>query len=316
MRADVIIITFNSAGRIARCLQALLPQLAGGHTLTVVDNASHDDSADVVKRLAPSARVIRNVDNPGFGRAVNRGAQGGRGDVLVLLNDDVVPAPGFLQALLAPLLADPLCGMVAGLLTFPGTDIVETFGVTVDIGLSAWPRGYGAPLTSMYGQLTVPSGGAAAYRRVAWESAGGFDPHLFAYWEDVDLGLRLLAAGWTTAAAPDARGEHESGASFAGASAFQRRLAAYGRGFVLGRFGARGASGWLRAACVDGVQIASSLVTSRDGAVISERRRGWRDGRASRHALPAAALDDEWTLRRTARRLVSLARTRISVDAG
>jgi len=71
----------------------------------------------------------------------------------------------------------------------------------------------------------MPSGGLAAYRRSAFERAHGFDERLFAYGEDVDLGLRILLAGGSAAAAPLARGVHAGGASIGVDSPRQRELA-------------------------------------------------------------------------------------------
>ena len=70
----------------------------------MVDNASTDNTVDVVARIAPGAAVIRNAANDGFAAAANRGARAATGELLVFLNPDATPGPGFARAIRRPLL--------------------------------------------------------------------------------------------------------------------------------------------------------------------------------------------------------------------
>jgi len=85
--------------------------------------------------------------------------------------------------------------------------------------------------------LAGPAGAAAAYRREAWRELGGLDEAIFAYSEDLDLALRLRAAGWTASVAPDAMGIHLGSATHGHRTAWQRRHAGYARGYLLRRYG-------------------------------------------------------------------------------
>jgi GT2 family glycosyltransferase len=109
----------------------------------------------------------------------------------------------------------------------------------------------------------MPSGGAAAYRRSAFDAAGGFDAGLFAYGEDVDLGLRLRSLGWEAAEAVDARAVHLGGATTGVDSPLQRELAGFARGFLLRRYGILGSRAAPRALTLEALVVGWGLARSR-----------------------------------------------------
>jgi N-acetylglucosaminyl-diphospho-decaprenol L-rhamnosyltransferase len=288
--ADVVIPTWRARELLARCLSALRADPSPKRVI-VVDNASGDGSAELVRSEFPEVTLVALSENFGFGRAVNAGVQVGQGKAIVLVNNDVLVAPGFVNAIVAPLAA-PGVGMVAGLTTIPETDLIDAFGIELDRGLAAYNRGRRAPIGAPAGRLAMPSGGAAAYRREAWEAAGGFDEALFAYGEDVDLGLRLRALGWEAAEAPAARGVHLGGASAGVDSPFQRELAGFARGFLLRRYGVLRSRAALRALAVEILVVGWGLARHRTLVPLRARARGWQAaGRDSHRPLPASAVD-------------------------
>jgi GT2 family glycosyltransferase len=235
--------------------------------------------------------LVELPDNLGFGRAVNAGVRAGEGDAIVLVNNDVLVAPGFVDAIVAPL-ASPRVGMVAGLTTIPETNLVDAFGIELDRALASYNRARRAPVGTRAGRLAMPSGGAAAYRREAWETAGGFDEALFAYGEDVDLGLRLRSLGWEAAEAPAARGVHLGGASAGVDSPFQRELAGFARGFLLRRYGILRSRVAPRALLLEALVVGFGLVRHRTLVPVRARRDGWRAARRDgRRPLPPGTVD-------------------------
>ena len=241
-------------------------------------------------------------DNVGFGRAINTGVRAGTGEAIVLVNDDAIVAPGFVDAIVAPF-SDPAVGMVAGLMTIPETDLVDGFGIELDRALAAYNRARRAPVGTPAGRLAMPSGGAAAYRRDAWESAGGFDEALFVYGEDVDLGLRLRALGWEAAEAPSARGVHLGGATMGVDSPFQREHAGIARGFLLRRYGILRSRLAPRAILIDALVVGWGLVRHRTLLPLRARWRGWRAAGKCSHPLPRDAVDPAIGLVESLRRL-------------
>lgn len=275
--ATVVIPTLDARELLRDALESLERQTAEAEVV-VVDNASTDGTAEMVAERFPRVRLIRNQANLGFGRAVNQGAADAVGDVLVLVNNDVVLEPDFVERICEPF-ADERVGMVAGVLLQgddPGS--IDSAGIEIDPTLQSFDYLWNEPVAALESAADPlgPCGGAAAYRLAAFREAGGFDEAFFAYWEDVDLGLRLRLAGWRCVLAPRARALHRHGATTGAASPLARRLEAFGRAYVLGKY--RVPLG-LRVALLDWPALLVHAVARRELDPIRERRRGLRLGR-------------------------------------
>ncbi len=290
MTVDVIVVTWRSGERVLGCLERLSAQRLDHRTI-VVDNASRDGTVAGVRERFPEVQVLELPANRGFGAGVNAGAAAGSGEALVLVNDDVEVREGFLEALVAPLREDPRCGMVAAMTTLPEGEAVDAFGIELDVTLAAYNRLRHELPGARPGILAMPSGGAAAYRRSAFEQVGGFDERLFAYGEDLDLGLRLRLRGWTAAEAPRARGTHVGGASVGVDSPRQRELAGFARGFVLARYGVLRSRAAPRAAAFEALVVGWGLARHRTLIPLRARVRGYRAARGERIAAPRSAID-------------------------
>jgi N-acetylglucosaminyl-diphospho-decaprenol L-rhamnosyltransferase len=300
---DVVIPTWRGRDLLESCLEHVRAQNVRAQTI-VVDNASGDGTVEMVAERFPDVRLIELPANLGFGAAVNRGVRAGEGEAVVLVNNDVELEPGALEALVAPL-ADERVGMVAGLTTMPGTGLVDTFGIQLDATLAAYGRQRGRPVGEAGGRLAGPMGGLAAYRRTAFEQAGGFDERLFAYGEDVDLALRLRAAGWLTTEAPAAHGVHLGGATTGVGSAFQRELAGFSRGYLLRRYGVLRSRAAVRALVFEALVVGWGIARHRTLVPLRTRVRGWRAGAGERRPIPADAVDPEVGWREALRRLLN-----------
>ena len=301
MTTDVVVVTWHSRERVLSCLDRLEAQ-EPPHQTWVVDNASTDGTVELIRTRYAEVRVLELQRNVGFGAAVNAGAAKGSGEAIVLVNDDVELEPGALAALLARL-ADPDVGMVAGLTTISGSGLVDGLGIEADVTLAAYNRLRKRFPSQPSGVLLGPSGGLAAYRRLAFEQAGGFDERLFAYGEDVDLALRLRALGWGAAEAPDARGVHLGGASVGLDSPRQRWLAGFARAFLMRRYGVLRSRHAPRALAVEALVLAAGLVRGRTLAHFRGRIAGWRAARGVRLRVPTGAIEPGISLREALRRL-------------
>ena len=228
--ATVIVPTVSPA-RAGRVLDSLAG--AGGRFETiVVDNGTADSE---LERLAGAAgaELLRLDSNRGYSRAVNLAAARAEGEAVVLLNDDCVVDRGFVEAITAPL--DPGAGVVAAAgVMRAGWDegLIDTAGIEIDRTLLAFDYLNGEPVELLDAPVADP-----AIARDVFLEAGGFDENLFAYWEDVDLALRLRRAGGRCRLARDARGTHEHSATLGSGSARKNYLMGYGRGYVLRKWG-------------------------------------------------------------------------------
>jgi GT2 family glycosyltransferase len=200
-RLSVVIVTHDSSGAVAGSLPAVCAQLRPGDELVVVDNASSDDTVEVVRALAPQAVVVRNPQNLGFAAGANAGAAAATGDLLVFLNPDATPAPGFAEAIRSPR-GDWAAWM--GLVR-AGDEINSSGGVIHFTGI-AW-AGQASPTGPR--QVAFASGACLALPRATWERSGGFAASYFMYQEDVELSLRLRLAGGRLGVEPAAVVDHD-----------------------------------------------------------------------------------------------------------
>ncbi len=309
MKVWVVVPTLNARELLLECLASLEQQtLRPG--VVVVDNASIDGTAEAVAARHPEVRVVRNERNLGFGAAINRAALELDGDALVLVNNDTVCEPEFVERITEPL-ARADVGMVAGvLLQAASPELVDSAGIALDTTLQSWDHLWNRPVAELVdaGDPVGPCGGAAAYRLPAFQDLGGFDEALFAYWEDVDLALRLRAAGWRCVLARDARALHRHGQTVGAGSPTARRLEAFGRGYVLAKY--RVAAGRplkaLEIAALDWPALLVHLLARREVGPARERLRARALGRNTplqRAPLELASLGFGTAFRRRAGQL-------------
>jgi N-acetylglucosaminyl-diphospho-decaprenol L-rhamnosyltransferase len=239
--ADVAVIVPTYQGR--HHLEELLPSLQEQtlpHEVVVVDNASTDGTRELLRRRWPNVHVISFSENLGFGKAANAGVAAATSATVVLLNNDTVCTPTFLERLVEAL--DPRQGVVMAapvLVRLGNEGRIDTAGIVVDQSLHGFNHLYGEPVevleTGAFDPL-APCGGAAAFDRAAFLDVGGFDPAFFAYLEDVDLGLRCVGRGWRCRLAPTAIAIHAHSGTLGEGSSAKNRLTGWGRGYIVGKY--------------------------------------------------------------------------------
>lgn len=199
----VVVVTYNSE----RCVPALAAGLGTLPHVIVVDNASHDDTVAHVNRALPQARVLRNTENQGFGRANNRGLAEVRTPYALLLNPDCEITAEQIGELLAEAARWPEAAML-------GPQLLESNGqpgLNYRWATGTWSsRGPGAEATTCVGFLV---GAAWLMNLRHFEGIGHFDPRFFLYYEDDDLCLRLFRSGKPMLLVPGVRVLHRSRSS-------------------------------------------------------------------------------------------------------
>jgi N-acetylglucosaminyl-diphospho-decaprenol L-rhamnosyltransferase len=208
---SVLIVAWNSREELTRTLPALLPELAEGDELIVVDNDSDDGTADAVPGLAPRARVIRTGSNLGFAGGCNAGAAEASGDLLVILNPDAAPLPGFGQAIRRPWLQGRGWSAWQALVADTGGTRINSAGNPLHFTALSWAGGHGRPLAEApeAGRVASLSGACLAIPSRTWREVGGFPERFFLYHEDVDLSQRLRLRGGILGIEPAAVVEHD-----------------------------------------------------------------------------------------------------------
>lgn len=208
---SVLIVAWSSSNELRRTLPPLLAELGEGDELIVVDNDSPDDSAAVVAELAPRARVVTMGRNRGFAGGANVGASAATGDLLVILNPDAMPLPGWGEAIRRPWLEGRGWSAWQGLVADGDGQTINSAGNPVHFTGIVWAGRHGEPIAAApgAGEVTALSGACLAVPTEVWRRVGGFAERFFMYHEDVDLSLRLRLAGETVGIEPTAVVAHD-----------------------------------------------------------------------------------------------------------
>ncbi len=233
----IIIVTYNSADEIAPCLDSLV-----GHTgpfpttITVVDNASSDGTAALVRARWPSVQVIVSPGNVGFSRANNLGIRATTSDYVLLMNPDTVAPPGAIQTLVRGLAAHPDAA-VAGARLLSERGVPE---LSWGDAIGPWNELKRKVLSTLYHrkvrrivrridrlsrqarEVAWVSGACLVIRRPDLEAVGLLDERYFMYTEDVDLCLAVAKRGRTVLYVAAAEVLHHRGRSAARNPATER----------------------------------------------------------------------------------------------
>jgi GT2 family glycosyltransferase len=200
-RTSVVIPNWNGLAWLPECLRALGAQELAPDEVIVVDNGSSDASLAYLRAEHPSVEVLELATNTGFAHAVNRGLSAAQGELVALINTDVVLDPDWLRRLVGALdehpgAASAACKMLdldSPQVVYDAGDVLRRDGVCEQRGRFGPDDGRWDEAGDVFGACA----GAALYRREVVLALGGLDERYFAYLEDVDLALRLRLAGWT-----------------------------------------------------------------------------------------------------------------------
>ena len=226
-RLSVIVVSYNVAPLLARCLDSVLSQTTDEDEVVVVDNASSDGSADMVRRDYPRVRLLASPENLGFGAGCNRGLAASDGRYVLLLNPDAELAPGSVEGLVVFLDTHPRAAVAGGRLRYgDGTFQHASFRFPTlwQIALDFFPLNWRLTESALNGryprewderafEIDHPLGALMCVRRAAIEQVGMFDERFFMYAEEVDWCLRFKRAGWEVWHCPDAMATHHAGQS-------------------------------------------------------------------------------------------------------
>ena len=239
---SIIIVNWNTRELLAECLESVVrgqESGAGGleseglipdprsliPEVLVVDNASTDGSAAMVRERFPWVRLIENRENVGFARANNRAIRESTGRYVLLLNPDTVVRPDALSALVCFMAAHPEAGAAGARLINPdgslqvsaqpfptlGRELWRLLHMDAFHPFSAYPRTRWRSSESV--AVDVVQGACLMVRRTALAQIGLLDPDYFMYSEEVDLCKRIRKAGWRIFWVPQATVIHWGGQS-------------------------------------------------------------------------------------------------------
>jgi len=219
---SVTVVTHNSGPFIGRCLDAVFRQEYEALEVIVVDNASEDESLELLEGHEGRIRLIKNDRNTGFAAGQNQAIAASRGQWILTLNPDVLLQPGFVARLVEAGGLDARIGSVCGKLlrmrrdlTMPRSARIDSAGIYFTRGMRHFDRGWNEPDDGRFNQTEYVFGACAAaalYRREMIDDVslddGFFDPDFFTYREDADVAWRAQLLGWHCVYAPQAVARH------------------------------------------------------------------------------------------------------------
>lgn len=203
---SVLIVAYDSRDDLTKTLPALLGELGADDELIVVDNKPGDGCAELVRELAPEGRIVAPGGNSGFAGGCNAGAAAAGGDLLVILNPDAAPQPGFGETIRRPWVEQRGWDAWQALVTDGGGECINSAGNPIHFTGIVWAGGHGRPVSEApaAGEVAAASGACLAIPLASWRRIGGFPTEFFMYHEDVDISVRLRAAGGAVGIEPAA----------------------------------------------------------------------------------------------------------------
>jgi len=229
-KLSVLVVSWNGRRHLEACLPAILEQRVPGVSVEVLvlDNGSTDGTSELLRRSFAGVTRVESTANVGFAAGNNRLAERATGDALVLVNNDTRAEPGWLAALVdaARSAPDDVAAVAGQIVDWPAERLDFGRGIVTFDG-HALALDQGRPIdrarTPAAGEeLLFGCGGNLLVRADSFRAAGGFDERFFAYFEDVDLGWRLWAAGERVVACPQAVVRHRLSATSARLEPFRR----------------------------------------------------------------------------------------------
>ncbi len=218
MNISVVIPNYNGENileaNLSRVIEVLKKYTNGKKEIVIVDDASVDKSWEILQEIQKeystndlSISVYRNQYNKGFATTVNTGVGYAKGDIVLLLNTDIIPEDGFIEPLITHFKDEKV--FAVGCMD----KSIENERVTLrGRGLGKWHKGL---FTHKKGDVTKTntlwvSGGSGAFRRDVWNTLGGLDSiYNPFYWEDIDLSYRAVKSGYTVLFEPNSIVVHE-----------------------------------------------------------------------------------------------------------
>lgn len=215
---SIIILNWNGEKHLAECLRSVLNTTYKPTEVIVVDNASSDNSLEVLSFF--SVKVVRNEKNVGYAAGNNIGFQHAKGKYVVTLNNDLKVAPTWLDLPVKRFEEDPQLGIVScRQMEYSNPEIIDTLYITASDFLLPSPAGFGKvfdhfPEYNRERYVFGANGASAVYRREMLDRIGLFDERFFAYHEESDLCMRAFLNDWKCLYIPSSVIFHKGSASF------------------------------------------------------------------------------------------------------
>ena len=200
-RVSIVIPVFNKALYTYNCLLSLIAcDTEISKEVIIINNASSDETANLLTQLKGAFKIINNEENQGFVQACRQGGAVAKGEFILFLNNDTQVTPGWLSNMINLIDDDPKIGITGSKLIYPDGHLQEAGGIIFN-DASGWNYGrLQDPTNPQFNQsreVDYCSGASLMIRQDLWHQLGGFDMRYApAYYEDTDLCFAARDAGY------------------------------------------------------------------------------------------------------------------------
>jgi len=213
---SLIVLNWNGKELLRRCLRSIESIDYPNVEVIVVDNASTDSSVDMVREEFPSAKIIVNALNLGFAGGNNEGIRIARGEIVALINNDVILDRNWVTFIAQAIMNNPKIGIVGGKIFYAGSNnlIYSAGGKVSYLRGTVALVGMGRQDSSEFSKSRLVdhvAGCAMAFRRDLVKKVGLLDPEYFLYVEETDFCFRARRANYKISYVPEAIAWHLAG---------------------------------------------------------------------------------------------------------
>ncbi len=235
-KVSIVIPVYNNLALTANCRESIRKYTKMPHEIVIVDNGSEEPVAFDAEQN--HIRVIRNETNLGFAAAVNQGIRSTYGEYVVILNNDTIVTPGWLERLIAHLEDDPKIGVIAPMTNYANNEQRITVDYSDEATLVRFSRKLARENRKKRRDVRKVVGMCMAIRRRVIEEVGLFDTRFgIGNFEDDDYCIRVRMAGYSLACALDTFIHHEGGKTFAAMNVDYERLLRVNSELFLAKWG-------------------------------------------------------------------------------
>lgn len=215
MEVTIAIVNYNSSSMVLQCIQSVI-EFCGDvdYEIIVVDNASSDDSVEIIKASFPEHLLIENRRNLGFSKAVNQAFKASSGDYFFLLNPDARLISNIFPGMIEFFKSHPEVGIVAPRIVFPENNLhpsarrfITLPGAILDVfqinlyfpnNIVAKRFDYNRWQHDTVKKVDWVTGAAFLTKRKTFEDCGLLDERFFMYFEDMDYCMAVKEKGYET----------------------------------------------------------------------------------------------------------------------
>ena len=217
-----VVVNHDGGEQVLHCIEALDRSTVPLHAILVVDNDSRDGSRERIARRFPEVEILALTENAGPAPARNAGLEHATTPLVLLVDDDVMPAPDCLEALLRARAETGAEVVTPRVVLHPDRTLLQCDGADAHFIGTMTLRGAYSPLSLATAEKPHPVGAVISscllVEREAMLELGGFDPLYFLYLEDLEISIRLRSRGLDLCCAPEAVAYHDRGEGTAGLS--------------------------------------------------------------------------------------------------